>query len=251
MTGTVVFQHGLGGGADQVAQNWPEGTGLCRVTRPCRGHDSVPLGPDRPFTIPMFSQDVLAALVETDQFVAAGISMGAAIALYLACHHPDRVQALVLIRPAWTFTAAPDNMKPVVEMATLLRHLSPHDAAAAFRASNTGVLPAQDSPDNLSSLLGYADRDNATTFAEVLLDIASGHPGVIKAQVAALRLPCLIIGNDIDTIHPMACAETLAETIPHARLLRVTPKSVARDRHQAEIRAAVAAYLAEHSWSKL
>lgn len=250
MTGTVVFQHGLGGGADQVAQIWPEGTGLRRVTHLCRGHDSVPLGPDRPFTIPLFAQDVLAVSEEADRFVAAGISMGAAIALYLACLHPDRVQALVLIRPAWAFTAAPPNMNPVAEMAALLRRLSPSAAAAAFRASDTGAWLAQDSPDNLSSLLGYADRDNSTAFAEVLHDIASGHPGVTEAQVAALQLPCLVIGNDNDAIHPMACAETLAQTIPQARLLRVTAKSVARDLHQAEIRAAVVAFLAETSWSK-
>lgn len=247
MTGTVVFQHGLGGGEDQVAQNWPEGTGLRRITSPCRGHDSTPLGPDRPFTIPLFAEDVLTAT--EGGFVAAGISMGAAIALYLACHHPDRVRALVLIRPAWTFTAAPGNMKPVAEMAALLSRLSPQDAAAAFRASDTGVRLAKDGPDNLASLLGYADREDATAFAEVLHDIASGPPGVTEAQVAGLRLPCLIIGNDLDAIHSIACAETLARTIPQARLLRVTPKAVDRDRHQAEVRAAVAAFLAEHTWS--
>lgn len=247
MAGTVVFQHGLGGGTDQVAQNWPEGTGLSRLTLACRGHDATPLGPDRPFTIPMFAADVLAGAPES--FVAAGISMGAAIALHLACHHPERVRALILIRPAWTFAAAPPNMGPVAEMAALLQRLDPQAAAASFRASATGLWLAKESPDNLASILGYAERPNARAFAEVLQDIATLAPGVSPAQVAALRLPCLVIGSARDAVHPMESAELLAATIPQARLVRVTPKADDRNRHQAEVRAAIAAFLAEQNWS--
>ena len=47
----------------------------------------------RPFSFAMFADDVLAAADQAglDRFVAGGISMGAAIALRLACRHPDRV----------------------------------------------------------------------------------------------------------------------------------------------------------------
>ena len=249
MTGIVVFQHGLGGGADQVAQNWPEGTGLRRVTYPCAGHDGAPLGTQRPFSIPLFAEDVLKSTGDSEPFVATGISMGAAIALYLACHHPDRVRSLILIRPAWCFSAAPANMQPIAEMAGLLAHMAPPDAAAAFRAGATGQRLARDCPDNLASILGYADRPDAGEFAQVLRDIAAGHPGVTEAEVAALHLPCLIVGTDDDIIHPLFCAEALARTIPNARFVQVTPKSCARDRHQAEVRAAIAAFLSEHIWS--
>lgn len=247
MTGTIVFQHGLGGGADQVAQNWPEGTGFHRLTLACRGHDASPLGPDRPFSIPMFAADILSAA--PSEFVAAGISMGAAIALNLACHFPERVRALILIRPAWTFFAAPPNMQPVTEIANLLLRLPHEQAADAFRASATGLRLAAESPDNLTSLLGYATRSEARAFAQVLRDIATQPPGVSLPQVQALRLPCLIIGNEMDSVHPMSCAQTLAEAIPKARLIRVTPKAQDRNRHHAEICAAVADFLAEQPWS--
>ena len=175
--------------------------------------------------------------------------MGAAIALYLACHHPHRVRSLILIRPAWCFSAAPANLRPIAEMAALLADLPPADAATAFRASPTGQRLAQDGPDNLTSILGYADRNCAAEFAEVLRDIVSGPAGVTEAEVAALHLPCLIVGTDDDIIHPLFCAEALARSIPKARLLKVTPKSAGRDAHHAEVRAAVAAFLSEHMWS--
>ncbi|MES2433740.1 MAG: alpha/beta hydrolase [Pseudomonadota bacterium] len=247
MTDTVVFQHGLGGGAEQVAQNWPAGTGFRRITQPCRGHDGTALGPARPFSIPMFAGDVLASA--PDEFVAAGISMGAAIALNLACHHPERVRALILIRPAWTFSAAPPNMQPIAEIAALLQRLPAVQAAVAFRIGDTGQRLAAESPDNFASLLGYAARPDAQAFAQVLLDIATQPPGVSLQQVQALSLPCLIIGNEMDAVHPMSSAEVLAEAIPNARLIRVAPKAQDRTRHHAEICAAIAAFLAEHPWS--
>lgn len=249
MTDTVVFQHGLGGGAEQVAQNWPVDTGFHRITQPSRGHDGTALGPTCPFSITMFAGDVLASA--PDEFVAAGISMGAAIALHLACHHPERVRALILIRPAWTFSAAPPNMQPIAEIAALLQRLPAVQATEAFRISATGQRLAAESPDNLVSLLGYAARPDAQVFAQVLLDIATQPPGVSLRQVQALRLPCLIIGNEMDAVHPMSSAEVLAKAIPNARLIRVTPKAQDRNRHHAEICAAIAAFLAEHPRSPL
>lgn len=249
MTQIVLFQHGLGGDDAQVAQNWPDGTAARRATVTCRGHGDTPLGPDRPFSIPMFADDALQAVSGHDRFVAAGISMGAAMSLYLACHHPKRVSALILVRPAWEFTASPANMAPIAEIAALLRRLPADEARAAFAASETAARLGQQAPDNLASLLGYADRPNASAFAEVLADIAAGSPGVTRGEVAALDLPTLIVANDHDAIHPTAWAETLAATIAGARFIRVTAKALDRNRHQMEVRAAIAGFLAELSGS--
>ncbi|PYE24075.1 pimeloyl-ACP methyl ester carboxylesterase [Rhizobium sp. PP-WC-2G-219] len=247
MTQAVLFQHGLGGDDAQVAANWPETADALRVTVNCRGHKDTPLGPDRPFGIPLFAQDALDAMAEHRTFVAAGISMGAAISLHLACRYPARVTALILVRPAWSFASAPDNMAPIAEMAALLQRLPPEAARAEFSAGETGRRLAGDAPDNLASLLGYADRPQAALFAEVLADIAAGSPGVTQHEVEALRLPTLIIANDHDAIHPRACAETLAATIPGARLVSVVPKALDRDRHHHEVKAAIADFLALHA----
>lgn len=247
MSQTVLFQHGLGGDEAQVVQNWPDGTDARRVTIASRGHGETPLGSDRPFSIAMFADDALDAMAGQDRFVAAGISMGAAIALALACHHPARVSALILVRPAWDVIAAPANMAPIAEIAALLRRLPPKQARKSFASGDTAVRLRAAAPDNLASLLGYADRRNAAAFAEVLADIAAGSPGVTPAQVEALNLPTLIIANEYDVIHPTACASTLADAIPGARLIRVTAKALDKNRHQREVRAAIAGFLSEQS----
>ena len=242
----VVFQHGLGGSEAQVAETMPAAPAFRRLTLECRGQGGSTPGDRRPFSIRMFADDVLAACDArgVDGFVAGGISMGAAIALHLAVRHPDRVLALVLARPAWRFAAAPDNMRPYAEVASLLRRHGPTDAKARFATGVTAGRLAREAPDNLASLLGFFDRPDPAVTADLLGDIASDGPGVSETEAAALRLPVLVIGHGVDHVHPLAGAEALAETIPEARLARIPPKATEKAAHVAGFRAAVADFLA-------
>ncbi|MCA0051046.1 alpha/beta hydrolase [Mesorhizobium sp. B283B1A] len=241
----VIFQHGLGGNEEQVAQNFPDSPSRHRLTVECRAQGGSGAGSKRPFSIAMFADDVLAAAdaAGLDRFVAGGISMGAAIALHLVSRHPERVIGLVLVRPAWTFDAAPRNMRPYVEVAELINRLPLAEARDAFAASATAARLRSGAPDNLASLLGFFERENATVFAEVMQAIAADGPGVSRAAAGALAIPTLVIGCGLDLVHPLATARELAEIIPNAIFAEVTPKATDKDRHFAEIRAAIGGFL--------
>ncbi|MCP9231713.1 alpha/beta hydrolase [Mesorhizobium sp. LMG 17147] len=243
----VVFQHGLGGGEAQVAQTFP--TGFRRITLECRGHGGSGIGERRPFSFEMFADDVLAAADQAglDRFVAGGVSMGAAIALRLACRHPDRVAALVLVRPAWTFTAAPVNMQPITEVAELILDRGADRARSIFAQSETATRLCREAPENLSSLFGYFDRSDAHTFAQVLANIAADGPGVSERDAAALRIPTLAIGNASDAVHPLSAAYTLAAVIPNGIFAEITPKALDSARHFTELDAEISAFLHAHS----
>ncbi|CAN7676275.1 alpha/beta hydrolase [Rhizobium rhizogenes] len=242
----VVFQHGLGGDEAQVAQTFPPADSVRRITVECRGHGASSLGTARPFSLQMFAEDVLAAATVRglDRFVVGGISMGAALALHLAHHHPERVAALVLVRPAWTFTASPDNLEPIRAVAALLRSHPIDEARALFTGSEIGMRIKADAPDNFASLLGYFDRPDAVAFAEVLADIAADGPDVSQAAAAALAIPTLIIGNQQDAIHPLSRAQVLANTIPGASFVEVTPKAADKQQHFASVQDAITRFLA-------
>lgn len=241
----VVFQHGLGGDANQVAQNFPDSPSRRRLTVECRAQGGSGAGSRRPFSIAMFADDVLAAAdaAGIERFVVGGISMGAAIALNLASRHPDRVLGLVLVRPAWAFDAAPQNMRPYVEVAEVIRDHPLEEARDIFAASATAARFRTEAPDNLASLLGFFTRENAVVFAEVMQAIANDGPGVTQAEAAGLAIPTLVIGSGIDLVHPLATARELAETIANAGFAEVTPKATDKDRHFAEIRAAIGGFL--------
>lgn len=236
----VLLQHGLGGDAKQTAEAWPAPPGWRRVTLECRGHGASPPGPA---SFEAFAED-LAALAATlgPPVVLGGISMGAALSLRLAITHPRLVRALILIRPAWIADAAPPNLAPVREAAALLRGHPPDEARAAFLATDIARRLAEESPDNLASLLGYFDVPREGR-ADLLAAIAADHPGVSEAQIAALGLPTLVLGTPDDAIHPIAMARGLADLVPGARFVELPSKSRARLAHFAALHAAIADFL--------
>ena len=240
----VVFQHGLTASAAQAREAFPGGPRFRRITLECRGHGASPLGGD--LSIAAFADDV-AALVERVGAPAAlgGISMGAAIALRLAVTRPGLVRALILVRPAWVAEAAPPNMAVLGRIGALLEALPPDAARAAFDASGDAAHLAAESPDNLASAHGFFTRDPLADTARLLRVVAADGPGVTEAQVAALRLPALVCGTDMDAVHPLAQAERLAALIPGARLTVVPPKSADRAGHFAALHAAITGFLTE------
>ncbi|MBB3917267.1 alpha/beta fold hydrolase [Rhizobium fabae] len=241
----LLFQHGLGGNEAQVAQILPEELDWRRITTECRGHGSSTLGTPRPFSIAMFAADVIAAGDERgiDRFIAGGISMGAAIALHLAKTHPDRVTGLILVRPAWSFAPAPDNLAPIREIAALLRSHSPAEGQALFARSATAERLRVEAPDNLASLLGYFARPDAPGFADVLDNIASDGTGVSREDAASLAIPALVLGNRQDAIHPLVAARLVADTLPNARFLEVPAKAADAEAHFAAVRTVIAQFL--------
>jgi pimeloyl-ACP methyl ester carboxylesterase len=243
---SILFQHGLGGDEAQVAQTFPDASGFRRITVECRGHGASSLGSTRPFSIRMFAEDALAAADDRgiDRMMVGGISMGAAIALHLAHHHAERVAALILVRPAWTFAAAPANMAPVRALAALIQAHPLPEAKRLFLASEIAADFKANAPDNLASLLGYFDRPDVVPFASVLADIAADGPGVSEVAAANLAIPTLVLGNRQDAIHPLSFARTVAETIPGATFVEVAAKAADKDRHFAETQDAISQFLA-------
>lgn len=245
---TVVFQHGLCGSAPQPAEVFPQENGFRRVTLECRGHGGSEPGDISQFSIETFADDTAALIEELDcgPVVVGGISMGAAIAMRLAVKRPEVVRRLIIARPAWSWSAAPANMKANAEVASCLECHPPEEARARFARSTTAKALAVDGPDNLATLIGFFAREPADVTAALLRAISAGGPGITGGDLGSLRIPTLVIGLGKDVIHPLVLAEELAALIPDAKLVRITPKSEDRPRYVVDMRAALADFLKGH-----
>lgn len=244
----VLFQHGLGADQAQVAEIFPNRLSLRRLTLECRAQGLSEAGPPQCFSITTFADDAVAFLdaANVEGFAAGGISMGAAIALRLAVRFPDRVRALILVRPSWLWGRAPQNMHPFAEVAAVLRNETDSAAAlAAFDRSETARRLARDAPDNIVSLRKFFGHARPLIVASLLEAIADDGPGVSEDEIAALRAPTLVIGTVADLIHPIEFARTLADRIPTAFLVEVTPKAIDRVGYVREVQEALEAFLNE------
>jgi len=241
----VFLQHGLCGSAEQTSELFPTDTHARFLTLECRGHGQSAAGAVEELSIATFTEDIRALIEVTGlaRAVVGGVSMGAAIATRLAVKHPALVRSLILIRPAWICERAPSNTAPNVEVGHLLGRLPAAQAKAEFLAGETARRLARDAPDNLASLTGFFSREPVDITGELLRRISLDGPGVSADDLRKLQVPALVIGHLDDAIHPIDMARELADLLPAARFVEVTPKSVDRSAYVREIRAAIEQFL--------
>jgi pimeloyl-ACP methyl ester carboxylesterase len=243
----VLVQHGLCGDAAQTAEVIPTDAGWMGVTLECRGHGASGAGPEAALSLATFVDDLAVFIEERlgGPVVVGGISMGAALALRLAVTRPDLVSGLCLLRPAWVCEPAPANMAPYAVAGALLGQHGPEEARARFERLPLARRLAAEAPDNLETLRRLLSREPLARTAALLSRVSADGPGVSPAEVAALRVPTLVIGHGQDLAHPWAHAEALAGLILGARLVRVAPKAESRHRHRDGVCDALAHFLQE------
>ena len=243
----VLWQHGLGAPFDQPLAVFPD-LPVTRITLACRGHEDSDLGPLEDLSIATFARDALALLnhLGIESLAAAGgISLGAGISLRLAAYHPERVQRLILARPAWIDRPSMESQQGYVDAG---RYLELHGATAGlalFRSSALFQSVEAASPDNAMSLLSYFVRPRPETTTALLARLPKDWPGVPLSMLGELGQSTLVIGNGEDIVHPLAFARELAELIPGARLEVIPSKTVDPAGYTSAFRAALAEFLAE------
>ena len=244
---TLLFLHGLCGAADQPAGVFPADVGWRCLTLECRGHGQSDFGEAAGLSIHQFAADVaaFAASLEGPPPVIGGISMGAAIALRLAVTQPRKYCGLILARPAWVDAAAPETLAPHRQIARYIAELGPDEARRRFADSASARALAQQSPDNLASLLGFFARQPIDQTQALLAAIGNDGPGVSREDIAGLSMPTLVIGTDHDVVHPLAIARELAGLIPSSRLVEITSKSENAGLYVAAFRQALRDFLKE------
>jgi 3-oxoadipate enol-lactonase/4-carboxymuconolactone decarboxylase len=210
----LVLANSLGTSMDLWEPQLPVLTQRFRVLRyEHRGHGATP-APDGPYTIDDLGGDVVDLLDHLGEPSAslAGISLGGMVGMWLAAHHPDRVDRLVL-----ACTAA---------------HLPPPDAwserAAKVREEGTSSLR--------TTLLerwfpaGFVARrpDLAELVTRMLESSADeGYAGCCEAigamdqrpDLGRITAPTLVLAGAEDPVTPPAMALELADGIPGAGLL--------------------------------
>jgi pimeloyl-ACP methyl ester carboxylesterase len=178
--------------------------------------------------------------------------MGAGVALNVAVRYPGRVAGLVLSRPAWLDGSRPaENVARYATIARLLRAAgAAADADQALRGA-VAELEAQgdyrhllaSAPDTAQSLRGQFLNERAVAAVARLERLPADRPLADLRAVAAIQVPVLVLAHRQDPIHRFGFGKRLAGAIPGARLVELTPKSIARERHGAEVQACLEAFL--------
>ena len=234
-----IFQHGLGGDAEQPFGLFDPPAGFRLLAFDCRAHGQTqPVGNPDKIHIPQFSADLNSLLdaLKIEQAIVGGISMGAALALHFALQNPQRVLGLVLSRPAWLDGPMPaENRNAYGTIAQLLREYGPIKGARLFTKTDVYAKLSQRSPDVAESLLKQFHAPLAEERVIRLAQIPNDAPHPDRSIWRTLNIPTLILANKQDPIHPFRFGQQLAQSIPGAIFREISAKSVSKIQHQSDV----------------
>ncbi|MBF6175115.1 alpha/beta hydrolase [Nocardia blacklockiae] len=153
--------------------------------------------------------------------LAAGISLGAAIAVEWACAHSDSAFGVIAALPAWTGADAGDCPAALSAAAT----------AAQLRADGLDAVVERmraSSPAWLGAALTQSWTAQWPHLPDALEE-AAAYPWPTPETLAALTVPTTVVTAVDDPVHPLAVAERWAALIPHATLHRITLAELGAD----------------------
>ncbi len=243
------FQHGLGGDVSQPFGLFQPPEGIRLITFDCRGHgQSEPLGDPEKISIATFADDLRALMdhLNIREAVIGGISMGSAIALNLVLRFPDRVQGLVLSRPAWLEGPIPRNVEVYSFIARLVREHGPRRGQELFQASPIYAEMLQQSPDVAGTLLRQFESPRINDHVVLLERIPNDRPLQRLDDLKVIDVPTLVLANREDPVHPFDLGQKLARAIPNAEFREVTSKTMSKEAHTADVQRFIEEFLEKH-----
>lgn len=246
----VVFCHGLTGSLESARELIGDMPGRGLLLWDVRGHGKTfPIGPAKQLTFDAFANDLAALLdhLEIREAVVGGISMGAAISTSFALRYPDRVRALVLVRPAWLTEPLPEALRLYPVAAEFMQHFGPSEGLARFEQTADYQTMLRNHPDVAAGLRDQFLIEDALERSPRMAAIPNDAPIRAWSEVVELKMPALVIGNEPDYVHPLSYAAEWASRLPNGRLAQVAAKSKGFDAYAGGVRREIAAFLEENS----
>lgn len=242
----LVCLHGLGGNLQQPKELFQAISGYRIISLDFRGHGQTFCSNEAAqFRMARFAEDVKALLdfLQLDKVVLAGISLGAAVSLAFTLRYPERVEQLILVRPAWLNTPRPAHLRVFEEIQNWIAAVGTTEGFLLWRASESFKHLQARSIGCAESLHGQFTRSQAGETWNLLQALVNDAPFQQAEDLQRLTFPALVIGNAEDPLHPLELAVTLAELLPNATFKKVAPRYVVPEQFQEEAADAVAAFL--------
>ena len=242
----LVFCHGMGGDLSQPKELVGSLPSHRLIVWDCRGHGETQSTADPgQFNFLTFAGDLRSLLdhLRIRTAVIGGISMGAGVAIRFAVEWPERVKALILVRPAWLDQPDPPQLRLFVRIAELLESMGPQDGLAAFQKDSEWVTMRRTAPAMADSLCQQFTVDRAHERRVRLQQMPLASPIEKWSQVENLQKPALVVGNRTDPVHPFEFAEIWAHRLPLAQLVEIPSKSEGAAAHRGAFQCHLAHFL--------
>ncbi len=158
-----------------------------------------------------------------DAAVWLGWSLGGLIALNAARRHPHKLAKLVLVGATPKFVRAPDwpHAMPAGTFADFASSLRRDYRATLLRFLSLQVGDKESARSQLKQLRADMFAHGEPQPAALAAGLAVLEQTDLRAQLADIQVPALVVHGSHDRLAPPAAGEFLAARLPQARLLRL------------------------------
>lgn len=212
---TVLLANGLGLNLEMWAAQMPQLGRLFRVVRfDNRGHGGSAV-PDGPMTMETVASDALAVLdaVGAERASVIGLSMGGMLALWLAAHHPDRVDKVVAANLGGASNAQMWNARIKAVTDNGIAAVSEGMAERWFTAPFLAASPERAQP--------VLDQLAATSAEGYAAGCAAVRDADIHAVLGSITAPTLVIAGLKDAVTAPALGGKIAAAIAGAQFVEL------------------------------
>ena len=221
----IVLLHGLTATRRYVVMGSRalERSGHRVIAYDARGHGRSSPSEGRSYTYPDLAHDLELVLdgAGLERAVLAGASMGAHTALRFALAHPERVQALGIITPAFDpdLPGGSQELAAWDALAQGLREGGVEGFVAAYDLSGVPEGWRERIETVLRQRLGAHEHPLAV--ADALEGVPRSRPFESMDQLRGIGVPTVVVASrdEPDPGHPLAIGERYAAAIPEARLV--------------------------------
>lgn len=217
----VVLLHGLTATRRYVVMGSRllERAGYRTIAYDARGHGrSTPAPEPRAYDYAELADDLEAVLdaLGIQRALIAGASMGALTAVRFALAHPARVAGVGIVTPAYDPRAPTPPAKERDALAEGLRHGGIDGFVAAY--DFTSIPPQWRETVEKVIRQRLALHEHPAAVADALEVVPRSRPFATLGELAAIVAPAAVVGSrdEVDPGHPLALAETYAQSIPGA-----------------------------------
>jgi pimeloyl-ACP methyl ester carboxylesterase len=208
-----VFAHGLGGSATEVRPLASRSPGT-RVLLSFRGHGDSGDLPDG-WDYDLLADDLLGVADAVGATRAVGLSVGAGALLRALTRDPDRFERLAFVLPAALDETREDGA--TVSLTGLADAIDAQDLDGVVERLLADVPDAVRDRRGVRALVERRARGLVARPAPRPLH--HDRPVHDRGELAAVRAPALVVGQDDDPLHTLDLAVELSAALPNAALL--------------------------------
>ena len=186
-----------------------------------RGHGRSPVPPG-PYTVGEMAVDVIEMMDELDieQAHFCGLSIGGAIGQWLAIHHAERLDRLVLCNTASKIGTADGWNARIAKVET--EGMASISEAVIGRWFTSQFMRSHET--SIIWMRRMLETNNATGYAAACAAVRDMD---LREDIRKIRLPTCVISGDFDLVTPVLDAVSLVSSITWARLERIQASHIA------------------------